>query len=453
MRHEIEARRQVESSLQETKETREKLEAAWAAKLEGMQRATAHAEQALQFQTMRANQTREAHDSMLETLRTELSQATTDCREAQHQLERMTSFRERLQEEHDVLNDRFCQAEAECARLYGKVSGLEASKMAQDSELQDALDKLCDAREQAEAVKRDYAALEEAGTAKDTALRSELAEVHRRAAANERAANDLLMQERWDREKECAALREEIFSLRETSADGADLLLHAEQQRDSVESMLREMEVELGSSKARELEALSRVDQLMKDFSLETSALRTKVTELSSALREAEDSRLSLGQSAGTLESQLKQEQRKWQSRCWDLEKQLHAVEDARERERQTFLAATSLGQSVIQQASQLQRDMRQLEVVLQEEQYRQKQVHRQVYSLKMEEAIRNDELQRTANELRSLRAERDFLKKENDELVGKTSALAMESGVEGFTRGVEACESKIRAQVHYESL
>ena len=61
---------------------------------------------------------------------------------------------------------------------------------------------------------------------------------------------------------------------------------------------------------------------------------------------------------------------------------------------------------------------------------------------------MRNDELQRTANELRSLRAERDFLRKENDELVGKTSALAMDSGVEGFTRGVEACESKIRAQV-----
>jgi len=453
MRHEIEARRQLESSLHEMKEAREKLESAWATKLEGMQRATADAEQALQLQTKRANQTRDAHDSMLEMLRTELSQATTDCRDAQHQLERMTSLRDQLQEEHDVLSDRLSQAEAECARLGDKIVALEASQVAQDAELQDALEKLSDAQEQADSVKRDYAALEEAGAAKDTALRSELAEVHRRAAANERAANDALVHERRDREKECAALREEIFSLRETSADRADQLLLAEQQRDSAESMLREQEVELESSRTRELEALARVDQVMKDFSVETSALRCKVTELSSALREAEDSRLSVGQSRSALESEFKQEQRKWQSKCWDLEKQLQAAEDTRERERQNLLSAASLSQSVIQQGSQLQRDLRQFEVVLQEEQYRQKQVHRQVYTLKMEEAMRNDELQRSANELKSLCAERDILQQTNEEMVEKISARDKEAGVEGFTRGVEACQAEIRAQVRGQTL
>ena len=83
MRHEVEARRQLESSLEEMRSAREKLEAAWAIKFQGIERANTDAEQALQLHTKRWNQAKEAHERALEAQRTEISQVTTDCRDLQ----------------------------------------------------------------------------------------------------------------------------------------------------------------------------------------------------------------------------------------------------------------------------------------------------------------------------------------------------------------------------------
>ena len=41
-----------------------------------------------------------------------------------------------------------------------------------------------------------------------------------------------------------------------------------------------------------------------------------------------------------------------------------------------------------------------------------------------------------------------DFLKDENDSLVEELAARDRQAGVEGFARGVEACQLEIRAQV-----
>ena len=56
--------------------------------------------------------------------------------------------------------------------------------------------------------------------------------------------------------------------------------------------------------------------------------------------------------------------------------------------------------------------------------------------------------LARTANEVDSLKAEQAVLKKENDKLVEEIASRDREAGVEGFARGVEACQAEIRAQV-----
>lgn len=207
------------------------------------------------------------------------------------------------------------------------------------------------------------------------------------------------------------------------------------------------MESELDASKARELEALARVDEIMKDFSSETQTLRSKVTELSRALREAEDSRLNVGQTAKMLESQLQQEERAWQSKSWDLQKQMQAAEERLEMERQVVAAAVSKTQSVMQQLRQLYLDMRQFEVVLKDEQYQHKQLQRQLYTLKMEESKRDDMLMRTANELGSLKVEQEYLKKQNEVLVDQIGSSDTDAGLEGFARGVEKCQAELKAQ------
>ena len=45
-----------------------------------------------------------------------------------------------------------------------------------------------------------------------------------------------------------------------------------------------------------------------------------------------------------------------------------------------------------------------------------------------------------------------DFLKDENDSLVEELAARDRQAGVEGFARGVEACQLEIRAQVWHSS-
>lgn len=448
MKHECEVRRQLERSLEDMTEAKMQLESAWATKLEGSERAQEEAEKTLQLQTKRWNQTREAHDRAMETLRTEQSQVTTDYRNAQRELEAMTSLRDDLQHEYDLLKRRLDQTEMECSSLASRVSELEMVKAAQESELQQAYEKVAVAREETDAVKKDYVALVDAGTAKDAALRSELAEVHRRAAANERAANDALSQERRDREKECAALRSEIFSMRETAAVGEDKVQCAEQQRAAAESMLRIVEGDLESSRARELEALGRVDQLMVDFSTETSSLRSKVTELSEALREAENSRLNAGQSANTLEMKLQQEHRTWQGKFWELQKQLQGEKERHQEERHRASTAASKAQTLMRQTEQINRDLRQFAAALNEDQYREKGVMRQLYSLQIEQSKRDDEILRMSNDMQALTSDNQFLRQENDQLVEEMATRDGDAGLEGFKRGVESCQAEIRREV-----
>ena len=448
MKHESEMRRQLERSLEDMTKAKTQLESAWATKLAGNERAHADAEKALQLQTKRWNQTREAHERAMETLRTEQSQLTTDYRNAQRELEEMASAQDDLQYERDSLKRRLGQAEAECTSLSSRVSELETGKVAQESELQQAYEKVEVAREETAAVKKDYVALVDAGAAKDAALRRELAEVHRRAAANERAGNDALTQERRDREKECAALRSEIFSNRETAADRDEKVQCAEQQRDAAESILRVVEKDLESSRARELEALGRVDELMMDFSKETSSLRSKVTELSEALREAENLRLNAGQSANTLEMKLQQEQRTWQGKLWEMRQQLEAEKDQALQERQRASTAASKAQTVMQQLDQVNRDLRQFAAALNEDQYREKGVMRQLYSLKMELSTDRDEMARVRDDISCCKSENQFLKQENDQLVQELAARDGDAGLAGFARGVESCQAEIRREV-----
>jgi chromosome segregation ATPase len=430
------------------KETKEKLESAWSDKCKSLERANDDAEHALRLQTKRQDQTRDAHDHALEMLRTEMVQATNACRDAKGQLEHMTLQRDEWQDQCAMLKNVLKDLEAKCNLMVDRVSELEQSNEVHYSELQEAMNKLRVAREEADAVKKDYSALVEASDAKDNALRSELSEVHRRAAANDRAANDELTRERRDREKEFDELRMEIFALRETSAERDDRLQLAEQLRDRTESMMRILEAGLDSSKARELEALDRVDQIMKDFSEETSILRSKVTELTHSLREVEESRLDIGQRAKSLESQMQQEERAWQNKYMDLQRQLQTAEEEVQVQSQMASAATSQAQSVIQQLRQMNFDLKDFVQELQEELYRQIQLHREVHAFKLEVSKRDGMLLRKSYELSELKSEQEFLKNQNDKLVEEMAARDTNAGLEGFARGVEACQTELRIQV-----
>ena len=433
-------------------QSKESLESAWTTKIQGLERANTEAEQSLLMQNTRWHQTREAHERTLETLRAELSHVTSDWRTAERELEDLTTKYNELEAKAEALSDQLTNSQAECLRLSARCSALENSNAEHVSTVQESLQKLAAAREEADAVKKDYSALVEAGTAKDNALRLELAEVHRRAAANERAANDTLTQERRDHEEACAELRMEIFSLRQTGSDRDDELLRVEQQRDAAQSMLRIVQTELEASKAREIDALARVDNIMNDFSEETSALRSKVTELSTALKEAEDSRLNAGQAVNTLKTQLHQEQRTWQSKCWDLQKELQDCNDKLEEQRRAISLASSQAQLVIKDTDELRRGMRMMEGALNEEQYREKQLQRELYASKMQteqlESRNKDLILRTSTELGSLRSEKDSLQKENLALVEEIGVRDADAGLAGFARGVEACQAEIKSQV-----
>ena len=364
MRHEFESRRQLELSLKDVQESKSRLESEWSLKLQGVERASADAWQALDMQNKRNTEIREAHDRTLEDLRAELSQATFRCGTVNRELEDMTVRHRQLQDTHDGLQEQLRQSRAECRKLSERCVSMEASQTEQAAMLQEQQAKLVTAGQEADSAKKDYATLLEAGSVKDHALRAELAEARRRAAANERESDDLLARERREHETVCAALRGEIYSLREAAAGSTSVLDQCEQERDAAEEMLRAVETELEASKTRELEALARVDEMMQLNVEETSGLRVRALEMSTALREAEESRLNAAQTSNALRAQLQDEERAWKSKWWDRERQWRGKLEA---QRHVFLTASRHTQSILQLIGALHTDVGQLKAVVEQ--------------------------------------------------------------------------------------
>jgi hypothetical protein len=322
-------------------------------------------------------------------------------------------------------------------RLMDRVAELEQSNAVQYSALQEATNELHVAREEADAVRRDHSALDDASDAKNNALRSELAEVHRRAAANDRAAEDALTREQRAREKDCSGLRREIFSLGQASAEREDQLHVAEQlwecNREKAESIILVLETELSASQARELEASERADKIMKDFGEEASTLRSKVMELTHAVREAEDTLFDIEQKGKALESQMQQEQRDLQSKCRDLQRQAQTAEEQVKVLHRRAFTATNKVQFVMQvELRQMHFDLKQFEADLQEEKC-QKQLYQDVSTLKAEVSRWDDMLLHTSTKFPTF---------EMGSTLKQTTTRDIDEDLEGFVRGVEACQA-----------
>jgi hypothetical protein len=336
-----------------------------------------------------------------------------------------------------MLNDNLKDSQAKLNRLMDRVAELEQSNAVQYSALQEATNELHVAREEADAVRRDHSALDDASDAKNNALRSELAEVHRRAAANDRAAEDALTREQRAREKECSGLRREIFSLGQASAEREDRLHVAEQlwecNREKAESIILVLETELSASQARELEASERADKIMKDFGEEASTLRSKVMELTHAVREAEDTLFDIEQKGKALESQMQQEQRDLQSKCRDLQRQAQTAEEQVKVLHRRAFTATNKVQFVMQvELRQMHFDLKQFEADLQEEKC-QKQLYQDVSTLKAEVSRWDDMLLHTSTKFPTF---------EMGSTLKQTTTRDIDEDLEGFVRGVEACQA-----------